>query len=185
MGMGEPLLNYDNVFKAIKFINDPDLFNISSRKIAVSTIGLINEIKKMVNERVKVDLAISLHAPNDILRRKIMPYSKNYQLEKLLDASDFYIKKTNRRVMLEYLLIKGVNDSQKEALELSRLLLGRKLYFVNLIKYNETGSFKPSDQKTINNFKNILLRNGINVIERYRFNQDVFGACGQLALKTT
>ena len=185
MGMGEPLLNYNNVFKAIKFINDPDLFNISSRKIAISTIGLINEIKKMVNERIKVDLAISLHAPNDFLRRKIMPYSENYQLEKLLDTSDFYIKKTNRRVMLEYLLIKGVNDSPKEALELSRLLLGRKLYFVNLIKYNETGSFKASDQKTINNFKNILLRNKINVIERYRFNQDVFGACGQLALKRT
>lgn len=183
MGMGEPLLNYDNVFKAIKFINDSELFNISSRKIAISTVGLINEIKKLAMEKIKVDLAISLHAPSDILRRKIIPYSNNYQISKLFEASDFYIKKTNRKVMLEYLLIKNINDSQKEASDLARLLSNRKLYFVNLIKYNETGNFKPSDQKNIREFKNFLLKKGINVVERCRFNQDVFGACGQMALK--
>lgn len=183
MGMGEPLLNYDHVFKAIKFINDPDLFNISSRKIAISTVGLINEIKKLASEQIKVDLALSLHAPNDVLRRKIIPYSNNYQITQLLEASDFYIKKTKRKVMIEYLLIKNLNDGQGEALELARLLSNKKLYFLNLIKYNQTGSFKASDQKTIRDFKNILTKKGISVVERYRFNQDVFSACGQMALK--
>lgn len=184
MGMGEPFLNYDNVFKSIKFLHDADLFNISSKKIAVSTIGLINEIKKMTKEKTIVDLAISLHAASDVLRSKLMPYTKNHPLKDLFEAIDFYIDKTGRKVMLEYLLIKDVNDTDKDIELLIKLLSGRKLLLLNLIKYNETGSFKPSDRKTILKFKNHLKREGINVIERHRFNEDVFGACGQLALKS-
>ena len=182
MGMGEPFLNYDNVFKSIKYLNDADFFAMSSRKISISTVGLINEIKKMSNEKYRVNLAISLHATKDNSRNNIIPYSKNYSIEKLLQIVDFYISKTGRKVMFEYLMIKGINDSLKDAQNLAKLMK-RPLYFVNLIKYNETGNFKASDDQTIRMFKKTLQKEGIEVIERYRINQDVFGACGQLSLK--
>ncbi|HOZ53145.1 MAG TPA: 23S rRNA (adenine(2503)-C(2))-methyltransferase RlmN [bacterium] len=182
MGSGEPFLNYGNVFKSIEHLNNPDYFDISSRKISVSTIGIVDGIRKMSNEKNKVNLAISLHFTDDKTRASIMPGTKKYPLKRLFDAIDYYIEKTNRKVMFEYMMIKGLNDSIKDAENLA-ILMKKPLYVVNLIKYNETGAFESSDSKDIINFKNILKRKGIEVVERFRLNQDVLGACGQLISK--
>jgi 23S rRNA (adenine2503-C2)-methyltransferase len=186
MGMGEPFLNYDNVFKAIKFLNDKDFFNISSRKISISTVGLFDEIKKMSQEKTIVNLAVSLHSANDNVRKKLMPSAKSLKIGKLMEAIDYYIKTTGRKVILEYLMIKGVNDKQSDLNDLIKLLNGKNLLTVNLIPYNKSGDkdqFEPSPREVVRRFKNNLMRKNINVIERYRFNQDVFSACGQMALK--
>ena len=188
MGMGEPFLNYDNVLKAIRILNIKEFFNISIRSISVSTAGIIEGIEKFANEGLQANLAISLHAPNDELRKNLMPIDKNYPLEKVLMAVDEYIKKTNRKVMFEYLLIKDVNDSEKQAEELAKLmrnpspsLRARKLYFLNLILYNATGSFKPSTTAQVEKFKVVLTKNKINFVQRYRFGDDIQAACGQFA----
>ncbi|MFA5420410.1 MAG: 23S rRNA (adenine(2503)-C(2))-methyltransferase RlmN [Patescibacteria group bacterium] len=186
MGMGEPLLNYENVFKSIKFLHDKDFFNISSRKISVSTVGIFDEIKRLSDEKVVVNLAVSLHSANDNTRKKLMPYAKAIKIGKLMEAVDYYIKTTGRKAMLEYLMIKGVNDGHRDLEELIRLVKGKNLLTVNLIPYNITSTsdqFEPSGREVVRKFKNSLMRAGINVIERYRFNQDVFSACGQMALK--
>lgn len=182
MGSGEAFLNYENVFSAIDYLNNPEYFDISSRRISVSTIGLTPGIRKMANEKKQINLAISLHFTDDKIRSRIMPGTKKYSLAKLFEAIDYYIDKTNRKVMFEYLMIKGLNDSKKDAEKLA-VLMKKPLYTVNLIKYNKTGVFEPSDNKARFEFKKILQKQGIEVIERYRFNQDVSGACGQLASK--
>ncbi|MDO8559359.1 MAG: 23S rRNA (adenine(2503)-C(2))-methyltransferase RlmN, partial [bacterium] len=122
MGMGEPFLNYDNVLMAIKTLNDKDGFNLGSRHFSVSTVGIIEGIEKLSEEDLQINLAVSLHAPDDKLREKIMPINKKYPLEKILEAVRNYIKKTKRRVMFEYIMIKDVNDSEKQAAELAGLL---------------------------------------------------------------
>jgi len=183
MGMGEPFLNYDEVLKAIRIINDPAHFNIGSRKISISTCGIIEGIKRLAGENLQVNLAISLHAPNDELRSKLMPINKNYPLEKLLPAVNDYVKKTSRQVMFEYLMIKGINDSLAQARELAALLKN-KLYLVNLITYNPTGKFKPSSGSTVQAFKKELEKNGIKATQRYNFGQDIKASCGQLASKS-
>lgn len=180
MGMGEPFLNYDNVLESIKVLNDQQAFNIGVRHISISTAGLVDGIKKLSKENLQVNLAISLHAPNDQLRSELMPINNQYSLGVLLKAVDDYIEKTNRRVMFEYLLIKDINDSEKYALELAQLMKN-KLYMVNLIPYNPTGKFKASDSKSIDKFMNILNKEKINFTQRYKFGKDIKGACGQLA----
>lgn len=185
MGMGEPFANYDEVMKAIKFLNDKDTFNIGARKISVSTVGLIDGIKKFSNEPLQINLALSLHAPNDDIRHQIMPISRSYPLPNLLRTVSDYIKKTNRKVMIEYLLLKDVNDEEHDAYELAFVLkkyLGR-LFVVNLISYNETDSYKPSTQEKSENFKKILEKEGLEVVERFRFGRGIKGACGQLSKK--
>ncbi len=182
MGSGEPFLNYENVFKSIEYLNNPEYFDISSRKISVSTIGIVDGIRKMSNERNKVNLAISLHFTDDKTRANVMPGTRKYPLKRLFEAIDYYIEKTNRKVMFEYMMIKGVNDSIKDAENLA-ILMKKPLYVVNLIKHNEIGVFESSDNKDIINFKNVLRRKGIEVVERFRLNQDVSGACGQLVSK--
>ncbi len=182
MGMGEPFLNYDNVIKSIKELNDHEAFNIGARHISISTAGLIEGIKKLSKEKLQVNLAISLHASNDQLRSDLMPVNNQHNISFLLKAVDDYIEKTNRRVMFEYLLIKDVNDSEKHALELTRLMKNR-LYLVNLIPYNPTGKFKPSDSRSVDKFMEILTREKINFTQRYKFGNDIKGACGQLAGK--
>ncbi|HPD19784.1 MAG TPA: 23S rRNA (adenine(2503)-C(2))-methyltransferase RlmN [Candidatus Pacearchaeota archaeon] len=183
MGMGEPFLNYDNVLKAVRIINDPHCFNIGARKISISTVGLFSGIEKLIEEDIQVNLSISLHAPNNELRSKLMPINKKYPLDKVLKKTDEYIKKTKRKVMFEYLMIKGVNDSLKEAEELYCLLKNRPLSMVNLIRYNPTGVFKASDTKTIQAFKDFLVQRGIFVTQRYEFGKDIKGACGQLVAR--
>lgn len=182
MGMGEPFLNYDNVMGAIKVLNDKDGFNLGIRKFSISTAGITEGIRKLAEEELAINLAISLHAPDDTLRQKLMPIGKKYIIKDILDAVDYYIEKTHRRVMFEYIMIDGVNDSENEAKELVKLLRG-KLCFVNLIPYNETDMFKGSPDSRIAKFKNILMEKGIQAIQRYRFGADIDAACGQLARK--
>lgn len=179
MGMGEPFLNYDNVMAAIRMLNSAEYFNIGSRKISVSTSGVVEGIEKFTNEELQVNLSISLHAPNDELRSKLMPINKKYSLNSLIEAVDKYITKTNRKVMFEYLMIAHENDSLECARELA-LLMKKPLYMVNLIVYNPTGKFKASDSKTIKKFKEYLEREGIFTTQRYEFGRGIKAACGQL-----
>jgi 23S rRNA (adenine2503-C2)-methyltransferase len=190
MGMGEPFLNYDNVLKAIKILNNKDFFNIGIRSISISTAGIIEGIKKFSQEGLPANLAISLHAPNEKLRSELMPINKKYPMKDVLKAVDEYIKETKRKVMFEYVLIKNVNDSDEYAGELAELMR-KKLYFVNLILYNpprvderqrvEAGAYKASDTKRVEAFKNILKKEKINFSQRYRFGDDIQAACGQFA----
>ncbi len=183
MGMGEPFLNYDNVMKTITWLKDKNKFNIGSRQISVSTSGIIDGIKKFADEPLQVNLAFSLHAADNDLRQSLMPVNISNKLNDVLDELAKYIKKTNRRVMIEYLMLKGINDSEKNVYDLAALLKKKlhRLFFVNLITYNPTKKFQPSSQKEINAFKNILEKEGIEVVQRYRFGADIKAACGQLA----
>ena len=178
MGMGEPFLNYENVMKAVRIINDKDALNIGARSISISTVGIIEGIEKLSKEGIQINLAVSLHAPNNKLRSSIIPINKKYPIETILKEVDEYIKKTKRKVMFEYLLIKDVNDSDDLAKELA-LLMRKPLYFLNLILYNPTGTFKPSSSKRVEGFKRILKKMNVNFSQRYRFGDDIKAACGQ------
>ncbi len=181
MGMGEPFLNYDAVFKAVQMIHEPDFFNIGARHISISTCGILEGIERMAKEPLSINLAISLHASNDEVRASLMPVARTYPINQLLETVDAYVQKTNRKVMYEYLLIEGVNDKEEHAQELAELLKDR-LCMVNLISYNPTGTYTATSEKGATRFKNILKRNGIEVSIRYRFGRDIEGACGQLAV---
>lgn len=183
MGMGEPLLNFENTIKAIQILNDQEGFRLGQRKMSLSTIGIPDLIKKFADLKTEVNLAISLHSPEDKLRRGLMPASKQYPLKEILKAVDYYLTKTNRKVMFEYLMIKGVNDQVKWAKKLASLLENR-LCMVNLIAYNPTGDFEPSTQIQIERFKQVLQNQGIETTQRYSFGQDIKAACGQLAVET-
>lgn len=184
MGMGEPFLNYPEFIKAVKFLNNPETLNIGARRISVSTAGLTEGIKKLAGEKLQINLAISLHAATDSLRQKLMPIAKKYALTDIFKSVDDYIKKTGRRVMFEYLMIKGINDSQKDAENLA-LLMHKPLYLLNLIPYNDTGRFQTSSRETINDFKNILEKAGVSVTVRLSFGSDIAAACGQLHKKNS
>ena len=179
MGMGEPFLNYENTISAIRILNDKEGFNLGARHISISTAGILEGIKKLAEEKLQVNLAISFNAPDDDLRSKIMPINKTYPIADMLGAVDNYIKKTKRKVMFEYLMLKDLNDSDVHAQRLSKLMK-KPLYFVNLILYNPTGVFKPSSSVRIKKFKEILKKEGVQVTQRYRFGQNVKAACGQL-----
>jgi len=181
MGIGEPFDNYDNVMKFIKIINSGKGIDIGARHITVSTCGIVPKIEEFMNEGLQVNLAISLHAPNDKIRNKLMPINKVYSIDLLIKAVKEYIEVTNRRVTFEYILLNGINDSSKCALELAKLLRGMNAY-VNLIPYNETShlEFKKSEKKTILEFYDILKKNKINVTIRKEFGSEVTAACGQL-----
>ena len=180
MGMGEPFLNYDNVMQSIRILNDSKGFNLGARRISISTSGIPEGILKLANEELQVNLAVSLHATNDELRQKLMPVAKKYLLKDVFKSVDEYIKKTNRQVMFEYMLIKDVNDSSENARELVKLMKN-KLYMVNLIRYNPTESFEPSSPEQIKKFKTILEKHHITFTQRQEFGQDIKAACGQLA----
>lgn len=179
MGMGEPFLNYAEFIKAAKFLNNPETLNIGSRRMSVSTAGITEGIKRLAGEKLQINLAISLHAANDILRRDLMPIAKKYNLHDITKAVDNYITKTGRRVMFEYLMIKGENDSDKDAYELVKLMR-KPLYMVNLIPYNPTGRFKPSTRERVEKFKKILEEASVAVTVRLSFGADINAACGQL-----
>ena len=180
MGMGEPFLNYENVIRAIRILNDKEGFNLGARHISISTAGILEGIKKLAEEKLQVNLAISLHAPDDALRSRIMPINKKYPIADVFEAVDDYIGKTKRRVMFEYLMIKDLNDSDVYAQKLSKLMK-KPLYFVNLISCNPIGVFKPSSSWRMKKFKEILEKEGVQVTQRYRFGQNIKAACGQLA----
>lgn len=181
MGIGEPFDNYDNVMRFVKIINSGKGIDIGSRHITISTCGIIPGIKKFMEEEGQVNLAISLHAPNDVLRSKLMPINKAYHLDELMKVVKEYIAKTNRRVTFEYIMLEDINDSEKEALELVKLLKGINCY-VNLIPYNETENigFKRTKKWKILAFYDILKSNNINATIRKEFGSNVSAACGQL-----
>lgn len=181
MGIGEPFDNYDNVLRFVKIINCGQGIDIGSRHITISTCGVIPGIKKFMNEEGQVNLAISLHAPNNTLRSRIMPINKAYPLNELMETIKEYINKTNRRVTFEYIMLDNVNDSEENAKELALLLKGINCY-VNLILYNETENieFKRTKEWKIMKFYDILKKNKINVTIRKEFGGSVDAACGQL-----
>lgn len=184
MGIGEPLDNYDNVMDFIKIINDAKGLAIGARHITLSTCGLIPKIKKLAEEELQINLAISLHAPNTQLRDKLMPINKAYKLKELIETIKEYTKKTNRRVTIEYVMLNGVNDNETQALELAHLLKGLNVY-VNLIPYNETShlEFKKSTPDRIKKFYDILIQKGLTATTRKEFGSKIDAACGQLRSK--
>ena len=181
MGIGEPFDNYENVMKFIDIINDDNGVAIGARHITVSTCGIVPKIKEFTKEKRQVNLAISLHAPNDELRSKLMKINKVYKLEEVIDSVKEYLKVNNRKVTFEYIMLKDVNDNEKCAKELSNLLKGLNCY-VNLIPYNETShiQFQKTKNSEIMKFYDILKKNKINVTVRREFGSEVDAACGQL-----
>ncbi|MDD3267602.1 MAG: 23S rRNA (adenine(2503)-C(2))-methyltransferase RlmN [Burkholderiales bacterium] len=181
MGIGEPFDNYDSVINFIEIINDSKGIDIGARHITISTSGIVPKIEKFMLEGKQVNLAISLHASNDSLRDKLMPINKVYNLKQLIGIVKKYINLTNRRVTFEYIMLKGINDSESLALELSLLLKGINCY-VNLIPYNETShiEYKKSSNDDVMKFYDILKKNKINVTVRREFGTKVMAACGQL-----
>lgn len=184
MGIGEPFDNYDNLIKFFRIINDPKGISIGARHITVSTCGIVPKILEFSDLDMQINLAISLHAPNDELRNKIMPINKAYPLKELMDALKIYLKKTNRRLTFEYILLKDVNDSEDCALELVKLVKGLNCY-INLIPYNETNNleYKRTNNIQIMRFYDILKKNSIGVTIRKEFGGKISAACGQLRSK--
>lgn len=184
MGSGEPFDNYDEVMKFIYIINHPKGLAIGARHITVSTCGLVDKIERFSNEGIQVNLAISLHAPNNEVRDHIMPINLRYNMEELREVLKKYIEKTNRRVTFEYILLKDVNDSLTHARQLAHYIRGLNAY-VNLIPYNavDEHGFKESSKASIQAFKDELLRLKINVTLRKEHGRDIDGACGQLRAK--
>ena len=184
MGIGEPFDNYDNLLKFFKIINHPKGLAIGARHITVSTCGIVPKILEFSDFPLQINLAISLHAPNNEIRNKIMPINKAYSLDVLMPALKTYLKKTNRRLTFEYILLKDINDSEECALELARLVKGVNCY-INLIPYNETNNidFKRTNTIQIMRFYDILKKNNIGVTIRKEFGSKISAACGQLRSK--
>ena len=182
MGIGEPFDNYDNVINFVKIINHAKGLAIGSRHITISTCGLVPKIDEFADFPLQVNLAISLHAPNDEIRNKIMPINKVYNISKLMTSLKNYIAKTNRRVTIEYVMLNMVNDSKDNAIELAHLLRGMNVY-VNLIPYNETNNLEFKKSERIKEFKDTLTKEGINVTVRKEFGDSISAACGQLRSK--
>ena len=183
MGMGEPLKNYDSVVRSIRLISDPNLLNISQRRITVSTVGIVEGIKRLSTEGLRVSLVLSLHAPNQRIRQKIIPYARKYPLEDIMSAMDDYHEKTKRDVTFEYTLIAGINDHPDHAHELAHLLHGKQCT-VNLIPYNPVAGLKLQrpDKKAIKLFRTVLFGSKIVNTCRYTKGDDIAAACGQLAM---
>lgn len=182
MGMGEPMHNYDAVMTAARTLNDQKGFSMAARHISISTCGIVAGILRMADEPQQFNLAISLHAPNDELRSRLMPVNRAYPLAKLMPAIETYLTKTNRKVMFEYLLIKDLNDTPEVADELAKLL-AKPLYHLNLIKYHTTGAFETSPFANRSAFMDRLIKQGVSVTHRISFGEDIDAACGQLANK--
>ncbi len=184
MGIGEPLDNYDHVMDFIDIINDSKGLQLGIRHITLSTSGLVPKIQDLMKRDIQINLAISLHAPNDEIRNKLMKVNKVYSISQLICSIKEYIEYTNRRVTIEYVMLKGINDSDDCAKELAILLKGMNVY-VNLIPYNETNhlEFKKSTPKRIAKFCQILKEKGLNVTIRKEFGSKISAACGQLRSK--
>ena len=184
MGIGEPFDNYDNFIDFMDIVTDAYGLAIGQRHITVSTSGIVPKIKLFADLESGVNLAISLHAPNNNLRSSLMKINNAYNIEEIIDAVKYYLEKTNRRVTFEYIMLSGVNDTEECAKELSKLLKGINCY-VNLIPYNETENieFKRSSTSQIGKFYDILKKNNINVTIRKEFGSNVSAACGQLRAK--
>lgn len=181
MGTGEPMDNYDNVIQFLHMVSDDRGICISQRNITVSTCGLVPRIRQLAEEQLQITLALSLHAPNDEKRQKLMPIARKYMLSEVLDACRYYFEKTGRRLTFEYSLVGGVNDSPEDAAQLSAFLKGLNCH-VNLIPVNpiKERNYRKSNRRVIENFKIKLEKYGINVTIRREMGSDIDGACGQL-----
>ena len=179
MGMGEPLLNYDSTVKALRLLNGE--LGISARHLTISTIGYVPGIRSLIKEKLPVTLAVSLHAPDDELRRRLIPSLTRWNVAKIIEACRDYVAETGRRVTIEYCLIEKVNDNSNEAVQLSELLKGLNCH-VNLIPFNPVAGlpFKTSPTERVKTFSSILSSHGIQVTERLRRGSDINAACGQL-----
>ncbi len=184
MGTGEPLDNYDNLIRFIKLITDKEGFNLSMRNITVSSCGLVPQIYALADEGLTITFALSLHAPNDEKRRKLMPVANRYTIRETLDACKYYFNKTGRRVTLEYALVSGENDGEIQAEELAKLIKGYGFH-VNLIPVNPINerNFQRSDKNSVEKFKSTLENYRINVTIRRGMGSDIDAACGQLRRK--
>ncbi len=183
MGMGEPLLNYAPVLQAIRIFNDPAGLEIGARRISISTAGIVEGIDRLGGEGLQFNLSLSLHAPDNQLRSRLMPINRTYPIEAVLPAAARYIEKTGRRLMIEYLLLAGVNDSPDQAVQLAACLREYfpRLFFVNLIVYNQTGKYLPPEESAVREFVRVLEEARIAVTRRFRFGDGIRAACGQLA----
>lgn len=184
MGTGEPLDNYDNLVRFIKMLTDEDGLNISQRNVTVSSCGLVPKIKELADLGLSITFALSLHAPNDEERQKLMPIAKKYSIQEVMEACDYYFEKTGRRITFEYSLVKDVNDREYVARELARLLKGKNCH-VNLIPVNpiKERDYERATGDAIDKFKGILEKNNITVTVRRSMGKDIDAACGQLRRK--
>ncbi len=184
MGMGEPFENYDSVLKAIHLINDPLRLGISQRRITVSTVGVVEGIERFTKEDLSVNLVLSLHAPNQHIRKKIIPYARKYPIEDVLAAMRRFSQASRRDITYEYTLMAGINDAPEHAKELASLLQGQQCS-VNLIPYNPVPGLhlKRPEKESIELFRSILASSGVVATWRYTKGKDIAAACGQLALK--
>lgn len=180
MGMGEPLANYDETIRAVRILTHSRGFGLGQRHITISTIGIIDGIDRLADESLQVGLAISLHAPNDKLRKKLVPTAGPHSVDDLISAGRRYYKKTGRRVTFEYALIEGINDSPQIATELANLLDGNGSH-VNIIPINPTaGGFKRPSRRKVIVFEQILANAGVNCTVRVEKGSEISAACGQL-----
>lgn len=181
MGTGEPFDNFDNITKFIEMLTDSHGLNISQRNITVSTCGLVPKIYELAEKKLAITLAISLHAPNDEMRKELMPIANRYSIDEILKACDTYIAATGRRITFEYSLVAGVNDQKEHARELAGRLSG-KLCHVNLIPVNpiEEREYERSGKKSVEDFLRVLEKNHINATVRREMGADIQAACGQL-----
>jgi len=185
MGMGEPLLNYNNVVRAIDKISAEDALGMSQRRITVSTAGIAKMIKKLGDDKVRFKLALSLHAANDKKRNQIMPINESNNIKSLIDALNYFYRQTNNEVTFEYILFKNFNDSQKDAEELIKIYRQVPADLVNIIEYNpiDGAHFTKPDEQATENFMKFLESNRVNARLRRSRGKDIDAACGQLANK--
>ncbi|SHE27309.1 23S rRNA (adenine(2503)-C(2))-methyltransferase RlmN [Alkalibacter saccharofermentans] len=182
MGSGEPLDNFDNTVKFIKVANDPDGLNKGQRHLSISTCGLVPEIYKLADLSLQINLSVSLHAPNDDLRRQLMPIAKKYSLNELMKACRYYYEKTNRKITFEYAMISRVNDTAECARMLAGLLKDMENVMVNLIPMNEIDErdYKKSADSSVEQFSSILSKENISHTVRRKLGTEIEAACGQL-----
>jgi 23S rRNA (adenine2503-C2)-methyltransferase len=181
MGMGEPLLNYNAVLKAVRLLNEE--MGIAMRHITVSTVGVVPNILKLAEEDLQLTLAVSLHAPNDTLRSELVPLNDKYPIARLIEACRAYTDKTRRRITFEYVLMSGINDTEKEAHELGRLLKDQPLVSVNTIPYNTTdvaARYQRPTPEASRRFREIVASYGVTITQRQERGHRIAAACGQL-----
>ncbi len=181
MGSGEPFDNYDNVVKFLRLVSDSKGMNLSPRNVSLSTSGLVPQMMKFADEKIPVNLTVSLHSPFDIERQKIMPVAKSYSISQILSACENYFNKTGRRYIFEYVLIKGENDTPRHAAGLIELLKGKPCH-VNLIRLNavKENALSAGTEKEAYRFLGLLEKGGLSATLRRKTGEDVEGACGQL-----
>jgi len=184
MGMGEPLANYANVMQAVRVLHDPKCLNMSARRITISTVGVPAKMRELAHEDLPINLAISLHAPNEKLRRELIPWAEHFALDEILDAARYYFEKSGREVTLEYILLHDVNDRAEHARELAKVCKTLRAN-VNLIRYNEVVGlpYKRPIGKNVVEVQEILRHNGVNAHVRKSRGRDIDAACGQLRRK--